>query len=105
MLKSFEALCESLSILNAKPIHLKSCYWYQGRVTPLFNTTLRPNGNSCYNGNSLDHGTLSAGSRHGGRVNAVFVDGRVEHFINLIDAAQWRAMSSRAGHEITDTNW
>jgi prepilin-type processing-associated H-X9-DG protein len=53
----------------------------------------------------LSYGAVNARSYHPGGVNALFLDGSVRFVPDTIDLATWRALGSRAGGEIVETDF
>lgn len=65
---------------------------------------LPPDGYSCVNNGSVSDGIQTASSRHASGVNTLFLDGHVRFVRSSIDLATWRAISTRAGGEVVDSN-
>ena len=65
-----------------------------------YNHALPVNGHSCSNGDGIGDGIWTAGSRHPGGANALFIDGHVRFISERITRATWRALGSRNGGEI-----
>lgn len=68
----------------------------------VMNHDLGVNGRSCLNGSSLSGGAWTAGSRHPGGANTLFVDGRVRFVRDSVALGVWRSLSTRGGQEIVD---
>jgi prepilin-type processing-associated H-X9-DG protein len=54
------------------------------------------------NSGGTSDGAWTAGSRHPGIVQTVFVDGHVQSVRETISLPAWRAMGTRAGGEVMD---
>ncbi|OJW16346.1 MAG: hypothetical protein BGO49_18520 [Planctomycetales bacterium 71-10] len=79
----------------------KSAFWSSvGFCNTLFDHDLPPNGHSCSNGDGINLGVWTAGSRHPGGVHALFVDGHVQFIRETIEPATWRALGTRHGGEV-----
>ena len=75
--------------------------WVRADYTAtLYNHLLSINENTCSNGGFLPGGAWTAGSRHLGGANALFVDGHVEFKKSTTSLPVWRALGSRAGTEV-----
>lgn len=98
----FVAACESLSPLSAEiALAGKSATWLLlGYSNTLYDHDLMVDGHSCVNGHSINLGAWTAGSRHPGGANLLFVDAHVRFIRNTMAVATWRALGTRAGREI-----
>lgn len=102
--ETFARTCQALAPDSPIAPGAKKGRWIRGGYgNSLMNCLLVPNGHSCLNGNLLNFSAFSAGSRHSGGVNAVFVDGHVSFITNTIALPTWRALSTRAGGEVGPT--
>ncbi len=66
----------------------------------ILNHNLGLNGRSCVNGSSISDGAWTAGSRHPGGANTLFVDGHVRFIRETVSLGVWRSLSTHSGGEI-----
>ena len=102
----FVDACRQLDLTTASILkNGKTADWIFG--TPgktVLTFALRPNEHTCLNSQTNDRAAFTAGSRHHGGVNTLFLDGHVLFVKDSINLVSWRALSTRAGQEIvTDT--
>jgi prepilin-type N-terminal cleavage/methylation domain-containing protein/prepilin-type processing-associated H-X9-DG protein len=82
---------------------IKGEWWLRpGEGASAYNHDIGPNGTSCMNSGGTSDGAWTAGSRHPGIVQTVFVDGHVQSVRETISLPAWRAMGTRAGGEVMD---
>lgn len=100
-LELFVEACRSLDIATARISRKSKGYnWTHGEfAATLYNHTLTPNGHTCINGSAFQQGAWTAGSRHPGGANVVFVDGSARSIKRSVDLEVWRALGSRDGGE------
>ncbi len=89
----FVAECENLSPLTAEiALAGKAATWLQqGYSNTLYDHDLIIDAHSCVNGQSINLGAWTAGSRHPGGANVLFGDGHVQFVRNTLTLATWRA--------------
>lgn len=82
--------------------HAGECAFNGGPQWNIFNTILPPNGPSCVEIGEVYRasGIFSAGSRHPGGVNAVFLDGSVHFISETINLETWNGLGTRSGGEV-----
>lgn len=81
--------------------NLRGSNWLQsGYLSTLYNHALTINSHSCTNGGSLLDGVFTAGSRHSGGANCLFVDGHVAFESETMALSVWHALGSRSGSEV-----
>jgi prepilin-type N-terminal cleavage/methylation domain-containing protein/prepilin-type processing-associated H-X9-DG protein len=96
---AFVSACRSLA--ESGPASGKSTAWFEGAIAQtIYDHDLPPNGHTCSNGDSINYGAWTAGSRHPGGVNALFVDGHVQFVRSAVSPPIWRALGTRCGGEI-----
>ena len=92
--------CKAIDPASAQPVAGKSNDWIFGEYGyTILTQTLPPNRPTCL-GSSQHMGIFSAGSRHGGGVNAAFADGQVKFVRSTIEQSVWRALGTKAGQEV-----
>ena len=100
----FAADCRRVNPATATVSVGKVCVWNWGEYGgTLLNHALPPNSPNC-NGGSQDEAIFSAGSRHTGGVNALFLDGHLTFVRDSIALATWRALGTRAGREVVSAS-
>ena len=112
MLEQYDAFveaCDSLDFRSASVVatpnsdeqaYQKGFIWasgFPGGTT--YNHTLGVNRFSCNSG-SYTSAIITAGSRHPGGANTLFVDGHVQFFSQGMSRNAWQALGSRSGGEI-----
>ena len=98
----FVAACQSIDPTQTRSNYqTKGANWLRGDFSySLYNHTLGVNQPTCTNGTLVQEGAWTAGSFHPGGVNVLFVDGHLQFLTEGVNLAIWRAISSRAGHEV-----
>jgi len=97
----FAAACQGADFATAPLIGGKGIDWTSAlRGSSIMTHALPPNGPSCLNNGSLDDPILTAGSYHGRGVHVAYADGHVQFVRDAIALSIWRALSTRAGHEV-----
>jgi len=100
----YASACEAIDPASGQPVLGKQCYWIYGEYAfTLLMHTLPPGGRNCMESSPM-MGIFSAGSRHRGVVNSVFVDGHVGSIRSTIAKATWRALGTRSGQEVISSN-
>lgn len=97
----FASACRSLDTATARTsLKRKGYNWMRADYgMSLYNHTLAPNGHTCLNGTAYQQGAWTAGSRHPGGTNVLFVDSSARNVRRTVDLAVWRALGSRNGGE------
>lgn len=100
--EQFIAQCTNLSPRTATISAMeKGLDWMRGdKFRSLYDHNLPPNGHSCLNKTSVQHGASTAVSAHGGGVNVAFADGHVQFVRDTIAIETWRALATRSGGEV-----
>ncbi len=93
--------------------------WVDGKVhQTAFTTVFTPNKKVIYNSGGVDYdvdvvlatesnlgdtyAAVTSRSYHSGGVNSAYLDGSVHFLSDSINLAAWRALSTRAGHEVLE---
>jgi prepilin-type processing-associated H-X9-DG protein/prepilin-type N-terminal cleavage/methylation domain-containing protein len=98
-LDQFAAACDRMTETN--PLHPKGTDWMGGGIGETrYNHVLPINHHSCTDAGDVLRGALTAGSRHPGGANVLFVDGHVRFIPDSINLQIWRAVGSRNGGEL-----
>lgn len=93
--------CASASDGTPVALQEKGRPWLQaGFPYTWYHHAIVPNGNSCRNGWSYEHGAVTASSRHSNGVNVLFSDGTVRFVSDTVSLETWRAIGTRASGEI-----
>ena len=97
-------MCRARSATNDPLLSGNSAEWIIGEYTyTILSFALQPNTNSCiFQSEPLRYSMPTAGSRHSGGVNGVFVDGHTQFIRNEINSKTWRGVSTISGGEILD---
>ena len=114
-LDAFARACTMLDIGRASVlVASKGTPWMDSSVgSSRYNHVLPPNSPSCNYisespGSDVGPGTVffarSAGSRHGGGIQSLLLDGSVRFVKSSIDRRAWAALGTRAGQEIFDSS-
>ena len=97
----FVAACRGADFATVPLIGWKGFEWTSAFTgSTLMTYMLPPNGPSCQNRGNVGDAILTAGSYHGGGANVAFADGHVQFVRDGIALPLWRALSTRAGHEV-----
>jgi prepilin-type processing-associated H-X9-DG protein len=106
-LARFESECRSLNTSSAIVAdNGKGVPWIlAGYVRSLYNHNLRVNRPSCWSGGLVKEGAYTAGSRHPGGANVLFVDGHTVFVKNSIDESVWRSIGTRNGGEVSEASF
>ncbi len=106
-LSLFESECRSLNTSSARIAdNGKGITWiFSGYINTLYNHNLRPNCASCWSGGLVQEGAYTAGSRHPGGANVLFVDGHTGFVKDSIDESVWRSIGTRNGGEVMVTDF
>ena len=70
----------------------------------LYDHVVEINGNSCLNGTMWQEGAWTVKSNHGSGAHLMFADGSVKFIKSSVNIETWRALGSRDGGEIIDSN-
>jgi prepilin-type processing-associated H-X9-DG protein/prepilin-type N-terminal cleavage/methylation domain-containing protein len=98
-LEQFAAACDQMSTTIS--LHPKGTDWMSGGMgSTMYNHVLPINHHSCTNDGDGLRGAYTAGSRHPGGANILFVDGHIRFLSSKINLAVWRALGSRNGGEV-----
>lgn len=98
---AFVSACRGIPSDGPVALIGKSGEWLLGQYgSTLLNHNLAVNGHSCINGDSVNYGAWTAGSRHPGGCNSVFVDSRVQFIRDTASLPVWRALGTRQGGEL-----
>lgn len=71
-----------------------------GAGNTLYSHCITPNNLSCQNGSSIPFGAYTLASHHAEGVQVAFADGHVTFVNDSIDTTAWRAMGTRAAHDV-----
>jgi prepilin-type processing-associated H-X9-DG protein len=97
---------------NTNQFSCRGRNWVHGDYTTTrYNHLMPPNKHGCSRGTSInaipineEGGATTASSRHRGGVNTVYCDGSAQFVVDDIDYLVWRAMGSRNGGEVFNSN-
>jgi len=99
--EEFVAACRNLDSATALPFGDKISAWIVGAAgNTVLTFALKPNEISCLNNGANSRAAFTAGSRHRGGVNTLFLDGHVDFIKDSVHPANWRALSTRASQEV-----
>ncbi len=98
----FAIACDQLSAEDQIGGGFKGCVWTAGGIGKTqYNHVLPIDHHSCvYNDEGRSSVAYTAGSRHPGGANVLFVDGRVRFLPATINIAVWRALGTKSGGEV-----
>jgi prepilin-type processing-associated H-X9-DG protein/prepilin-type N-terminal cleavage/methylation domain-containing protein len=103
-LEGMAAACDQFDTANAKPGFRKGRSWSEGQApNTIYSHILPINHNSCANGSSVGMGAWTAGSRHSGGANVLFLDGHARFVLGSTSPGIWGGMGTRNGGEIIET--
>jgi prepilin-type processing-associated H-X9-DG protein/prepilin-type N-terminal cleavage/methylation domain-containing protein len=96
--------CDQVSTATAKPFFGLGRYWSEGLApNTIYSHILPINHHSCSNGASLGLGVWTAGSRHPGGANVLFLDGHARFLADSTSLAIWRGLGTKNGGELIET--
>ena len=98
-LDQFAAACDHVP--TTFPVSPKGTDWMFGSIgDSQYNHVLPIDRHSCGDAGDLLLGAVTAGSRHPGGANVLFVDGHVRFLSETVSLSVWRALGSRNGGEV-----
>lgn len=101
-LEEFEAECRALDPGTASIAeNEKGIGWIRGGyIYNMYNHNLNINQSSCMSAGMVQEGVYTAGSRHQGGAQTLFVDGHSAFMVEHQAPSLWRALGTRSGGEI-----
>lgn len=102
----FSDACETIGALGSAPnFQRKGGNWMHGSMLyTLYNHNQAINGHSCSNGGYVQVSSWTAGSRHPGGANTLFVSGDVRFIKETVSRVVWRSFGTRAGGEFISSS-
>ncbi len=98
----FADRCHAVDVGRAAVENLKGSDWLEGYLNG-YDHLLPPNDRSCMNGPGASYGDAwTAGSRHPGGANSVFLDGHVQYVKETVSRKTWRSLGTIRGGEIVE---
>ena len=103
---SFSNVCQTIDIRGTTTnMQMKGGNWMHGSMPySLYNHNQSINNHSCSNGGYVQVSSWTAGSRHTGGVNTLFVSGDVRFIKETTSRIVWRSFGTRAGGEFISSS-